>query len=306
MSLSGSAIVFRHEMDHALCPEIILVKPLGARMSDAELTRAAQRALERRFALRSTRIEVRGPRAPGAAVEVWYFSERGRSERVLDPYTGQDLGDATACEPKFVSGLAELHDNLLGGNAGRMVNGIGAVVLALLCLTGVVLWWPGRGRWRRSITLRRNVDWRHFTRDLHSVLGFWTFALMLMWAISGIYLGFPSALSALGDVLAAHGADTERIDVLTDGLATLHFGRAFGLPVKLLWTLLGLVPAALFVTGTVMWWNRVLRQAVGRSGATGSEPVLGDYDRPDAVHDADVNKQREETERSLITVRNIL
>jgi uncharacterized iron-regulated membrane protein len=76
----------------------------------------------------------------------------------------------TACEPKFVSQLVDLHDNLLGGNAGRMANGIGAVVLALMRLTGVVLWWPGTDRWRRSITLRRNVDRRHFTRDVHTTM----------------------------------------------------------------------------------------------------------------------------------------
>lgn len=267
MSLSGSAIVFRHEMDHAFCPAIVMVKSSGVRMSDAELARAARRALERRFPLRNTRVEVRGPRVPGAAVEVWYLSERGRTERLLDPYTGRDLGDATACEPRLVSGLVDLHDDLLGGGAGRIVNGGGAVVLALMCLTGLVIWWPGTARWRRSMTLRWNSDWRHFTWDLHSMLGFWTFALLLMWALSGIYLGFPSSLSVLGDLLTAHGADPERIDVLTDWLARLHFGRAFGLPVKVLWTFLGLVPTALLVTGTVMWWNRVLCKTIGRSGA---------------------------------------
>ncbi len=158
----------------------------------------------------------------------------------------------------------DLHDNLLCGPLGRLVNGIGAIVLALMCLTGLALWWPGKGRWRRSVTLRRRVEGRAFTHDLHSVLGFWTFTLLLMWALSGVCLGFPSAFAAFGDVLTAHGVDPERIDRLTDWLARLHFGRAFGLAVKVLWVLLGLVPAALLVTGTMMWWNRVLRKTIGR------------------------------------------
>jgi len=41
----------------------------------------------------------------------------------------------------------------------------------------------------------------------------------------------------------------------------LHFGRAFGRGVEVLWVVLGLLPAALVVTGIIMWWHRV--QPVG-------------------------------------------
>src|SRR5262249_37424482 len=33
---------------------------------------------------------------------------------------------------------------------------------------------------------------------------------------------------------------------------------------KALWTVLGLIPVVLFITGAVMWWNRVLRPALQR------------------------------------------
>jgi uncharacterized iron-regulated membrane protein len=42
-------------------------------------------------------------------------------------------------------------------------------------------------------------------------------------------------------------------------LAQLHFGRFAGIPVKIIWTIVGLAPAVLFLTGLLMWWNRVLR-----------------------------------------------
>ena len=269
ISLSGSAIVFRHEMDRALCPQIIMVKPSGARLSDAQLAAAARREF-RRFPQRANvRIEVRGPRVPGAAVEVWYLFPRDRIERLFNPYTGKDLGDAVACEPSFVAGLADLHDNLMGGETGLAVNGIGAVLLTLMCVTGAVIWWPGTARWRRSMTLRPGVHWRRFIWDLHNVLGFWVFALILLWAVSGIYLAFPNSFYDVGDFLVAHGAGPatpHRIDVLIDWLVRLHFGRTFGLWAKVLWVILGLVPCGLIVTGGLMWWNRVLRRVMGRSG----------------------------------------
>jgi uncharacterized iron-regulated membrane protein len=63
----------------------------------------------------------------------------------------------------FVEWVVRLHENLLSGTTGRFVNGIGAVCLTLLCLTGAVIWWPGTKHWRRSLT----VDWSaHFADQL--------------------------------------------------------------------------------------------------------------------------------------------
>jgi uncharacterized iron-regulated membrane protein len=52
--------------------------------------------------------------------------------------------------------LVNLHENLLSGSVGRLVNGFGAVCVTLLCLTGAVIWWPGIKNWRRSLS----VDWK--------------------------------------------------------------------------------------------------------------------------------------------------
>ena len=209
---------------------------------------------------------MRGPRVPGAAVEIWYLNPRGRLERLFDPYTGANLGDAVACEPAFVSGLADLHDDLMGGSRGRDLNGIGAALILVMCLSGAVIWWRGAARWWRGAMLRRNVHGQRFVRDLHGVVGFWVFALLLLWASSALYFAFPNAITELGYFLVSHSGGhltNETIDDFTAGFAMLHFGRAFGPWVKLLWVILGLAPVALFVTGALMWWNRVLRPAPG-------------------------------------------
>ncbi|NUQ30225.1 MAG: PepSY domain-containing protein, partial [Acidobacteriaceae bacterium] len=39
----------------------------------------------------------------------------------------------------------------------------------------------------------------------------------------------------------------------------LHFGTLWGLPVKMLWCLLGLCLPVLSITGLLMYWNRHLR-----------------------------------------------
>ena len=57
--------------------------------------------------------------------------------------------------PDFaVEWFVKLHENLLFGKTGRLVNGIGALFLTLVCLTGAVIWWPGIKNWRRSPTVK--------------------------------------------------------------------------------------------------------------------------------------------------------
>jgi len=79
------------------------------------------------------------------------------------------------------------------------LNGLGAVSVALICAIGAVIWWPGKARLRRRMTLRRNVTWRRFIWDLHGVLGFWSFLLVLMWAATDIYFAFPGPFQAAAD-----------------------------------------------------------------------------------------------------------
>lgn len=270
ISVSGSAIVFRREMDQALCPRIVMVPASGRPLSSAELTAAAQRVFRRVRRFNPALVQVHGARVSGAAIEVWYaLGNRGRLQRLIDPYSGKDLGDAAPCEPTFVAFIADLHDELLTGDTGTAINGAGAAALALMCLTGAILWWPGQSRWRRSLHIHRNVGWRRFIWELHSMAGFWLFGLLAMWAVSALYLTFPNAFYDVRDVLSSHGigpASGNRLDVAIDWLVRLHFGRSFGTSIEVLWVLLGLAPSVLMVTGTLMWWNRVVRKTMGRSG----------------------------------------
>lgn len=41
---------------------------------------------------------------------------------------------------------------------------------------------------------------------------------------------------------------------------SVHFGDFGGLPIRILWALLGLVPVVLVITAYAMWWNRSLRK----------------------------------------------
>ncbi len=264
ISVSGSLIVFRRELDREFCPRVVMVSESGRRLTDAELGAKAMAAYGRP---NFSRIQIRGSRVSGGPVEIWFVDGTFRVEHLFDPYTGKDLGDTVACEPRFVSWIADLHDNLASGRLGLLVNGIGAIAVILMSATGAVLWWPRKGRWRRSIAPRRLDSGRRFLRHLHGLMGFWSFLLIVLWALTGIYFAFPGPYNTLLDAITTQGADTATSRFLDDALAWLvrvHFGRSFGFWIKVTWAILGLVPCCLFITGCLMWWNRELRNAFTR------------------------------------------
>ena len=276
ISLSGSAIVFRREIARLAWSSPTVI-PTGRILTTQEISAVVKKAYPR-FEV----AKVTFSKKPDRAAEVLMTRGQRQSERAFDPYTGKDLGPIGTDEPKIMQWLVKFHDDLLAGHTGRLYNGAGAVLLTVLCATGILIWWPGVTRWWRSLILRGNVGWARFNWDLHSAVGFWMFAVVLMWGISGIYLSFPEPFTNLVDYLQPLDVNNTREvrtgDEVLAWLARIHFGRAYGTPVKWLYTLLGFVPVILFVTGAIMWWHRVLKPALRKkarlaieTGPVGSE-----------------------------------
>jgi uncharacterized iron-regulated membrane protein len=259
LSLTGSVLVYRNELDRAFATRRPVYDADAKRLTTDEMRAAAKKAYPGWQITRvGDRITRRNP-----TIEIW--AERGgeKKERLFDPYTGADLGDSVTQGEYFVLWLARLHDELLFDRPGRWWNGMLSLVMTVLVATGLVVWWPGSGRWKRSLQIKRSSGWRRFNWDLHSALGFYLFLFMMMWGVSGFYLGVPEPFSNFVDSISDPDAFLgERPgDVVLLWLTRLHFGRWRNMPVlKAVWAVIGLVPALMFVTGVIMWWNRVIRR----------------------------------------------
>jgi len=92
--------------------------------------------------------------------------------------------------------------------------------------------------------------------------------------LSGAYFSFPELFQWVADVLDPV-TDPSRVAVRASDrviywIAYLHFGRINGIGIpcggpgacdiatKSVWAAIGLIPGVMFVTGAVMWWNRVV------------------------------------------------
>jgi uncharacterized iron-regulated membrane protein len=274
MSVTGSVLVYSNELYRAATPEPIISKGPGPRLTDDQLAEAA-----RHVYLGYRVVRINRARDLDQAVDITLGRGNEIKHRQFDPRSGSDLGDSVPIGIWFVAKLLDLHDNLLAGPTGRKVNGVGALALLAVAMTGLAIWWPGIKTWRRSLTLHRGVGWKRFTWHSHSMIGFWSLGFILVFGVSGAYLSFPQLLQDLADRLeppTAANAGLRIGDRVIYWLAFLHFGRVNGIGIpcsgpglcdqttKAIWAVFGLAPAAMFVTGAIMWWNRVLRPRLAR------------------------------------------
>lgn len=246
VSVSGSALVFRREIERGTHRSVIAAngRPM---LSAEEIEQRAQRADPS-----GELLSVIAPQTPDRPYGVVLAMGARRVLRLFDPYTGAALSDRRPWADRALNFLADLHDNLLLGLTGRILNGLGALLLVLMSLTGAVLWWPGIKNWRRSTRVKWNARPARLNWDLHSAIGFWGYVFVLMWGISGVQLCFPGMLDFFLGARVRYW------------LAALHFGR-FNVVTEGIWTVAGLAPALLAVTGALMWWYRVLVKKVRRA-----------------------------------------
>lgn len=271
MSISGSAIVARRELVQLLTPQFIPVA--GERMTREQIDQVlpslypGYQVLDVQESLRPVRGSGygRGEVNPLLARPHRITLERDRivRTRLFDPYTGEDLGDEQPWMLSALNWTIDLHANLLSGQTGRTLSGFCSVAFVLLLATGFVIW---SRKGRRYLLVQRQINWRRQILQLHGAMGFWVGVLLLLWAVSGIYLALPTETAmALEFVFPDQDDFNERVDGITAWLANVHFGRFGGLGVRWTWILLGLVPAALFITGFILWWNSVVKPWQQRS-----------------------------------------
>src|SRR6202047_482981 len=122
ISISGSALIYRRELTRSFSRKVVVLADSGRRMSVEELTEQAQRAYPT-YEVDNVR-EAETPDAPDYVVLERAYK---RIERLFDPYTGADLGNAHSAVERTLNWLADLHDNLLGGGTGGVAKGLCAV-----------------------------------------------------------------------------------------------------------------------------------------------------------------------------------
>ncbi|MGD0893911.1 MAG: PepSY-associated TM helix domain-containing protein [Terracidiphilus sp.] len=195
IALTGAILVFEDELTATTLPARLSLYNPAQTASIPTVMAQFQRAYP---GARVSDIDTPWPRIP--AYRLRAVSATGHEfSLVADPVTA-----ALQAQPEtWVNWMHDLHVLLLLGSAhGEQVNGVGAAILLLLSVTGILLWWQGLKNWMRGLTVDLRRNWRRINFDAHHAIGFWTLAIVLWWSISGVYFGWYKQFGSIVNAIS--------------------------------------------------------------------------------------------------------
>lgn len=189
--VTGSLLVFKHEIDSLLMPDSVRVAPQAARLPLDTLAANINRA--------HPDYEIVGwvlYQEPARADQP-YVMEKGTSEWSflhLNPYTGALLSAPVPHDHYLTDWLLELHYTFLLEDAGLVITSVFALALLLLGFTGIYL---HRKFWRNFFTLRWNSRLVVYFSDLHKMVGIVSSPILIILAFTGAWWNIAGYLHEL-------------------------------------------------------------------------------------------------------------
>ena len=188
LGLTGSYLTFEYPLERLLNPGLNYVHPLPTRLPLDRLVDIVQKAYA------ESRVSSMALSPYSAALDIAYTvrlagPNKAVSTIYIDQYTGQILGEHSG--HTLSTAVHDLHTNLLTGEdgPGTIFLVLTAVLLMLLSATGIILWWP-----RKILHVNWSASSRRIVFDLHNTLGFYSFAFMLLFAITGVIIHWQSIM----------------------------------------------------------------------------------------------------------------
>lgn len=194
MGLSGSILVFRDEFEETFKDSH---KPLKIDSDSPPMLSPDGIAsiIKREFPdQRMTNLFL--PDHPDSTYNIRVIKNAHLTYLKIHPYTGKVLA-VEGHQTGFWNTLADLHINLLNGKTGRIVNGVGALLIITMCITGILIWWQGRKNWKRGFQVKIRAGWKRINWDIHNVIGIVAFLFILVQSVTGAYFAWPQTYRKL-------------------------------------------------------------------------------------------------------------
>lgn len=191
-ALTGTAMLFRAELNRLLHDGVLTVEPAGTPLPVDRWMEAAHRAqpeaaIERiDYPVRSGDAVLLTMQCPGCG---------GRRLVAVNPYNAEVTASGGLSHFP-VEAAFWLHSNLWLPPTGKYVVGALGLVVVGMAGTGLWMWWPRRGAFRRAFRIVRNAGRLRLLLDLHRVPGALASVAILFVASMGVLLSYSGWLAA--------------------------------------------------------------------------------------------------------------
>jgi uncharacterized iron-regulated membrane protein len=108
----------------------------------------------------------------------------------INPYTGKLLKVKDFSSDFFRIVLMGHYYLWLPPGIGQPLVAVATLVFVVMLISGIVLWWPKRGKEKQRFRIKFDARWRRKNYDLHNILGFYVSWLALILALTGLVWGF--------------------------------------------------------------------------------------------------------------------
>lgn len=218
VGITGSVIVFDDALDAMINPELFTVSDYGDghRKSMSEILASAKMAYpDKPAALMYPPKEKEGvfvvsfktPKAHCGAGMPKCCGGFDWFQVMVNPYTAEVLGKRDrntygVDRAHLIKTIYELHSSLLLGGTGRTIVGLSGIAWLIIVLSGIYLWWPRNGKFKRALKLKSDGNSVRFNLDLHRVSGIYTAIILVVVTFTGVYLIFPEYIKPVVKVFS--------------------------------------------------------------------------------------------------------
>ena len=164
IGLTGSALIFRPEIE----PRLIARPVHGS--TPGKPFQAAWDNLQRAYPTHAIST-ISLNQYPGTTPADPYRVKLQTGTRTFFTYVDSSTGALLGVQHPVIQWIQELHFKLFAGYTGVVVNAVGASLFVMMCLTGTIIWWPGRRQWKQGFSVRWAARWPVVNYDLHHVIG---------------------------------------------------------------------------------------------------------------------------------------
>lgn len=198
--LSGTFLTFEHEIKD-IFTEKMVVTPSGEAKSVSELTALINDSVEGEL----TRVTL-----PAEANQPYEFTvktnpkDRRGTAFYVNPYTAEILKAPKSSADGFMMFMFRMHRwIMLEVPVGRPIVGIATIIFLILSVSGIVLWFPKKVKWKNmksGFKIKTNANWKRVNHDLHNTLGFYACIFIVIMGLTGLcwsFEGYRDGLSAV-------------------------------------------------------------------------------------------------------------
>ena len=201
MGLTGSILAFEYPLDEALNADLMTVSAADNKtiMPLDDIVAAGLKTVPANGKV----LNIDFPRHQELAYALWFEQPSDnptfptRHQIFINPYTAKVTGQRLLIDfdhiwrDPFKDFILRLHYTLALGEKGMTIVGFIGIGLLFSVLTGLIVWWPNKGQFKKALTIKRHASVERFNFDLHKTVGFYSAFILLFAIASGVYLIFP-------------------------------------------------------------------------------------------------------------------